>query len=38
MVTTLIVLNSIMLLTSSTVIMFATNFYTQEVKNNANKK
>lgn len=37
MATTLIVLNSIVLVTSSIVIMFSTNFYTQEMKNNAKR-
>lgn len=37
MATTLIVLNSIALVTSSIVIMFSTNFYTQEMKNNAKR-
>ena len=37
MATTLIVLNSIVLVTSSVVIMFSTNFYTQEMKNNVKR-
>lgn len=35
---TLLVLNSITLITASTVIMFATSFYTREMKENANKE